>query len=130
MRLPQAIAVRRDDNRNVVATIEFMKDGIGEGDSYVSSLIGVDLCEDEDGDIISSCVIVETMESPHFVKSGRPSEGAKVALRALREAIAENYAPVSEAVWAGRAYALCITDSNNRKFDARFISTGAQVVDC
>ena len=44
-------------------------------------------------------------------KSGRPSEGAKVALRALREAVAEKDAPVSEAVWAERAYALGITES-------------------
>src|SRR5262249_45559207 len=74
------IAVGRDENRNVVARIEFMKDGTGEGDVYVSSLIGVDLGEDEDSDTISSCVIVETMEPPRFVTRGRTSEAAKVAL--------------------------------------------------
>ena len=124
------IAVRRDDNRNVVATIEFMKDGTGEGDSYVSSLVGVDLCEDEDGDIISSCVIVETMESPRFVKSGRPSEGATVALRALREAIAAaGCARIRSGV--GRA-SLCPGHYWVEKpgVDARFFSTGAQGVNC
>jgi AAA domain len=107
------IAVMRDDNRNVVARIEFMKDGIGEGDVYVSSLIPVDLGADEDGDMMSSCVIVETTNTPRFVRSSRTSEAANVALRALRAAIAENDAPVSEAVWAEQAYALNISRSEN-----------------
>ncbi len=107
------IAVRRDANHNVVATIEFMKDGTGEGDEYVSSLIGVDLCEDEDGDVISSCVIVETTDPPCFAKSGRTSKATEVALKALRAAIADADACVSEAVWAERAYALGISNSKD-----------------
>jgi len=107
------IAVVRDDNRNVVARIEFMKDGIGEGDVYVSSLIPIDLGADEDGDMITSCVIVETTETPRFVRSSRTSEAVSVALRALRDAVADNDAPVSETVWAERAYALGVSRSEN-----------------
>jgi hypothetical protein len=107
------IAVVRDENRNVVARIEFMKDGTGEGDVYVSSLRGVDLGEDEDGDTISSCVIVETTETPRFVRSSRSSEAANIALNALRAAIADNGEPVSETVWADRAYSLGISRSEN-----------------
>jgi hypothetical protein len=91
-----------------------MKDGTGEGDVYVSSLIGVDLGADEDGDMISSCVIVETMDTPRFVRSSRTSEAVNVALRALRAAIADNDdEPVSETIWAERAYALGISRSEN-----------------
>ena len=129
MRLPQAIAVRRDDNRNVVATIEFMKDGIGEGDSYVSSLIGVDLCEDEDGDIISSCVIVETME---FLTSSKAVDRAKeqrLPCARFAKQLLRTMRPYPKRCGLGELMP-CALLNEQPEFDARFISTGAQVVDC
>ena len=51
------LAVKKDAMRNIVVTVEYMKDG-QEGDIIVSRLERVPLGLDEDGDEISSCVIV------------------------------------------------------------------------
>jgi hypothetical protein len=50
------IAVNRDSANNVVATVEWMKDG-PEGDRIISKLVAVEVGQDEDGDPITSCVI-------------------------------------------------------------------------
>ena len=51
------LAVRRDGQDNIVVTVEFMKDG-PEGAIIASNLRRVELGFDEDGDPITSCVIV------------------------------------------------------------------------
>lgn len=82
------IEVKRDKVGNIVATVEFMKDG-PEGDKIVSRLAVVDLGSDEDGEPISSC-IVEPSEQP--VQSGRakPLSGqAGIAFRMLGNALAD-----------------------------------------
>jgi AAA domain len=82
------IEVKRDKADNIVATVEFMKDG-PEGDKIVSRLALVDLGTDEDGEPISSCV-VEPSEQP--AQSGRmkPLSGqAGIAFRLLQNAIAD-----------------------------------------
>ena len=55
------IAVRKDEDGRVVASVEYMKDG-PEGATELSTLEVVDIGTDDDGDPITSCVI-------------RPSEG-------------------------------------------------------
>ena len=58
------LAVKRDAADNVLVTVEHMKDG-PEGDMIASRLERVDLGSDEDGDPITSCIIVpvETSET-------------------------------------------------------------------
>ena len=56
------IAIKRDYAGNVVATVEFMKDG-ESGDTIISRLELVEIGLDEDGDPIKSCVLVEA-EAP------------------------------------------------------------------
>lgn len=53
------IAVKRDAANNIVATVEFLKDG-PEGATIVSYLDPVVVAADEDGDAITSCVIRPT----------------------------------------------------------------------
>ena len=51
------IAVKRDAADNIIATVELMKDGL-QGDEFASRLEVVELGLDDDGDKITSCVIV------------------------------------------------------------------------
>lgn len=56
------IAVRRDNAQNIVATLEWMKDG-PEGETITSALEVVEVGIDDDGDPITSCV-VEPLDMP------------------------------------------------------------------
>jgi hypothetical protein len=51
------IAVKRDGGDNIIATVELMKDG-PQGDEFASRLEVVEIGIDDDGDRITSCVIV------------------------------------------------------------------------
>ena len=53
------IAVKKDDAGTIAATVELMKDG-PDGDTWASRLEVVDLGADDDGDAITSCVVVPT----------------------------------------------------------------------
>lgn len=87
------LAVERDGTGNVKITVEWLKDG-AEGDVILSALEQVDLGVDQDGDPISSCVIVpvevdaDAAPNPEE-KRARGSKAARIALRALGEAIDE-----------------------------------------
>jgi hypothetical protein len=50
------VSVRRDDDGNVIAKVEWMKDG-AEGDEIVSRLEVRNVGNDEDGEEITSCVV-------------------------------------------------------------------------
>ncbi len=81
------ISVTRDAAHNIVARLEWMKDG-PEDAVVVSRLEVVELGVDDDGETISSCVIVpaETVPTgPNIAVRG----AAKIALEALYEAIIE-----------------------------------------
>jgi hypothetical protein len=52
------LAVKRDAVGNVVVEVEWMKDGDSEGDVIISKLERFELGTDEDGNEISSCVVV------------------------------------------------------------------------
>jgi hypothetical protein len=83
------IAVARDPSSNVVATVERMKDGM-EGETVVSRLEQAEIGCDEDGDPLTSCVIVpvhgEAIPAPKLVALPK---SARLALRALDEALVD-----------------------------------------
>jgi hypothetical protein len=86
------LAVKRDEARNVVVEVEWMKDGDSEGDVIISRLERVEVGADDDGNVLSSC-IVEPVENAASVK-GKPKKvklpsAANIALLALHEAIDE-----------------------------------------
>jgi hypothetical protein len=81
------IAVKRDKAGNIVATVEFMKDG-PEGDEIVSRLAVIDVGTDEDGEPVTSCIVEATDEAPQ--KRRKPLGGqAGVAFRQLQNALAD-----------------------------------------
>jgi AAA domain len=81
------IAVQRDANGNVVALVEYMKDG-PQGDQIVSFLEQVTVGTDEDGDPITSCVIRSTEIAAS--SKAKVSGQAALALRILQDTIAES----------------------------------------
>jgi hypothetical protein len=80
-------AVARDPAGNITVTVERMKDG-PEGDVIVSRLEQVQVGTDEDGEPITSCVVVEA-DCRLTTKTGRVTGAAKIALDMLHEAIAD-----------------------------------------
>jgi hypothetical protein len=85
------LACRRDASDNILIEIEWMKDG-PEGDQVVSRLESVEVGTDEDGVAITSCVVVpvgslDTVPMPR--RAARLPKAAQIALRALKEALAE-----------------------------------------
>jgi hypothetical protein len=63
------IAVRRDEDGNIIAKVEWMKDG-PEGDEIVSRLEVLTVGTDEDGEEVTSCVVRETVQ----VSTDKPRE--------------------------------------------------------
>ena len=79
------IAIKRDDARTITATVEWMKDG-PEGDEIFSRLEPVELGTDDDGEPITSCVIVPADKSDSGTTKRLPA-AAKIALDLLVKAI-------------------------------------------
>jgi AAA domain len=77
------LAVKRDAANNIIVTVEWMKDG-AEGEIIASALEVETVGEDEDGQPITSCVIVPA-KVPPASKSVPPK--ARLALNLLREAL-------------------------------------------
>jgi hypothetical protein len=81
------LAVRRDRAGHIVVTLEHAKDG-SEGDTLASRLEVVEVGPDEDGDPITSCVVVpaegESVRSPVDRKL---SDRQRLALAALDECL-------------------------------------------
>lgn len=83
------IGVKRDAADNIIATVEFMKDG-PQGEEFASRLEVVEIGIDADGDKITSCVIVPAEGlAPRERKPKRLPAVAAKALRALHEVIGE-----------------------------------------
>jgi hypothetical protein len=115
------LAVKRDEQQNIVVTVEFMKDG-PEGAKIGSRLERVPLGVDDDGDEISSCIV--NPAEPGEI--GRKVSGAAaIALKLLHEAMAaggalppaSNYIPpgkrtVSIDLWQRYCEAGMISDSD------------------
>lgn len=88
------IAIKRNEQNQIIATIEYMKDG-PEGDEFASTLLTIAVGFDEDGEEITSCVI-EPVEShiPQAVSKAKKTKtattaGGKIAADTLRKTIAE-----------------------------------------
>jgi hypothetical protein len=83
------LAVRRDTANNVIVTVEHMKDG-PEGDVIISQLERVSVGLDDDGDEISSCVVIP-VDGPIKDTSDRKklSPPQVLATRALADLVAE-----------------------------------------
>jgi AAA domain len=83
------LAVKRDAAGNIVVTVECMKDG-PEGEVIASRLERVELGTDEDGDPITSCVVVpvddDQLRAAHTLSNRRLSDRQRLALDALNEA--------------------------------------------
>jgi hypothetical protein len=120
------IRVERDDADNVVATVEWMKDG-PEGDQIVSRLDLVEVGTDEDGDPLTTCVVIPA-NGQSCVSTGskqrRLTKAGKNALRALNEAMAAAGEPAPKSthipqtvtvttleVWRDYAYRMGISAS-------------------
>ena len=58
------VAVKRDAADNIIATVELMKDG-PQGDEFTSKLEVVEVGTDDDGDKITSCIIMPAEGLPH-----------------------------------------------------------------
>jgi hypothetical protein len=82
------LSVRRDAADNIIVTVEYAKDG-PQGDIVASRLEAVEVGTDEDGERITSCVVVPADATPATATS-RVKGAAKVALDVLREAIADD----------------------------------------
>jgi hypothetical protein len=87
------LSVLRDGTDNVIVTVEEMKDG-PNGDVIASRLEPVDVGTDVDGEAITSCVIVPF--EGELPKADRKRRSAKyeLAIRALRELVADQGAPL------------------------------------
>jgi hypothetical protein len=81
------ISVKRDTAKNIIATVEYAKDG-PEGAVIASKLEPLDLGRDQDGDPVTACVVlpVEGAASAAATPSGRKE--SKV-LRTFRDAVTE-----------------------------------------
>jgi hypothetical protein len=84
------IAVKRDASGRIIAEVEWLKDG-PEGDRITSRLESIIVGEDDNGEPITSCIIVaDAVASATAAKTTKKlSAAARIALDTLRKAIAE-----------------------------------------
>ena len=95
------IAIRRDAGANIIATVEFNKDGPG-GDALCSRLEAINVGVDEDGEPITSCIVVPI--DPTTATRRMPTGQAELALRLLHRAMVDvgEAPPVSKHIPAGQ----------------------------
>jgi hypothetical protein len=80
------LAVSRDGAGNIVVTVEWMKDG-AEGDVSLSGLEEVELGPDDDGEMITSCIVVLVEGQPVRQQATRDlSPRQRLAIACLDEA--------------------------------------------
>ena len=80
------IAVKRDNAGTITATVEWMKDG-PEGEQEFSRLESVEVGNDEDGEPITSCVMMPAEKSETAASKTGPRGAAKIAFDHLQRAI-------------------------------------------
>jgi AAA domain len=95
------LSVKRDAANNVIVKVEYMKDG-PEGETIASELKEVPVGTNEDGDPITSCVVVEAEAPVHKTAPKLPAT-AKAGLRKLHDCLAEmgQPAPPGDRIPAG-----------------------------
>ena len=79
------IAVKRDAADNIAVTVELMKDG-RQGDTILSRLKVEEVGFDEDGEVITSCVVVPAYGEA-VARSARVTGATKTALELLKRAL-------------------------------------------
>jgi hypothetical protein len=79
------ISVKRDAAGNVVATVEYMKDG-PDGEEITSKLESVEVGTDEDGEPITSCIVVEAEGVPPVSSGPKLSANQKTMFALLADA--------------------------------------------
>ena len=136
------LAVKRDGGGNIFVTVEFMKDG-NEGESIAARLESVEVGTDEDGEPITSCVVIETdVSCAKIPKRGKSlSKSAQIALKALQMAVtkagevppASNYIPsnvriVSIGLWREIAYGMGISGSDDPRAKQTAFKRGAEAL--
>ncbi len=101
------LAIKRDAAGDIFATVEWMKDG-PEGAVIVSRLEEIEVGTDDDGDPITSCIIVPSAAPATEVGSDKLSPKARAGLNALHECLADlgRPAPASGHIPQGVA---CVT---------------------
>jgi hypothetical protein len=135
------LAVKRDGGGNIFVTVEFMKDGT-EGESIASRLELIEVGTDQDGEPITSCVVVPSnanrINSP---KRQKLSKSAQIALKALQRAVTDagqqppgsNNIPqdvrtVSVSLWRRYAYELGISGSDEERAKQAAFKRGAEAL--
>jgi hypothetical protein len=101
------IAVKKDASGNIVATVEYMKDG-AEGEIIASALEILEVGADEDGDPITSCVIRPADGHAPDAMTDKLSPSNRRALELLTDAVAREGVspPVNEFIPTGK---ICVT---------------------
>jgi hypothetical protein len=123
------VVIKRNAADQIVATVEFLKDG-SAGAELVSTLNVVEVGQDEDGELITSCVIepVEGADvAPRAVPASKLTKGAKIALEALHDGLSDmgevppssNHIPpgvrcITIEQWRDRAYRKGISTSDKQ----------------
>jgi hypothetical protein len=135
------IAVKRDEAKNIIATVEHSKDGI-EGEVITSKLDIVEVGRDDDGDPITSCVVVpvevvpeaepEAAPEPRPGKRQKPNDRQLNALIALRQVITSDGIEPPDNVssrgtrvvtldqWKAKLVSIDMLNIANRRMEKRF----------
>ena len=133
------ISVKRDSDGSIIATVEWMKDGSGEGETLASRLDIVDVGQDVDGDTISSCVIVPT-DAIATAKGKRVTGAARIALNLLVKAVgnagepppASNHIPsgtnrvVPVSLWRRYCYEGSVSERDNSETQRKAFNRASQ----
>jgi hypothetical protein len=84
------ISVKRDTDKNIIATVEYAKDG-PEGAVIASKLEPVELGRDQDGDPITACVVMPVEDGAAPASAAKTPSGRKEnkVLRTFRDAFVE-----------------------------------------
>jgi AAA domain len=91
------IATKRDLVDNIVATVEWAKDGL-IGLEIVSRLVVVDLGVDEDGEAITSCVIEEVKDGAAKTAAKKPKGQRSEEVDKVSRALVEAYERLADAI--------------------------------
>lgn len=137
------LAVKRDGEDNITATVEWMKDG-PEGETVYSRLEAVDVGTDQDGETITSCVVVPVTAATGtstVKKTARLPKAAQTALRALQETISDcgivplapGHIPAGVHVvtvdqWRQRAYRMGISTGEERARQKAFKGASERLI--
>jgi hypothetical protein len=133
------LEVKRDTLGNIFVTVEWMKDGV-EGDTIASRLKAVEVGVDDDGEPITSCVVVDTEAQKAKVKKGK-TLGTRdtICHAALQQAIIEgsekppasnqipaNIRVVTRSLWKKYAVAKGVSGSDNEDSQRRAFERGVE----